>query len=118
MVQLRIGLYRFAQGMICIAAIATWIQQQQSLTHPMVVLGDFNSTPWSRAFRTFQQQSGLTLSQHGIGLKPTWPAQLPTGFKIPIDTCLHSPSLRTLNYRVGPSVGSDHHPIAVQLTRA
>lgn len=100
-----------------LAAIATWIQQQQSPTQSIVVLGDFNSTPWSRAFRTFQQQSGLTLAQHGIGLKPTWPAQLLTGFKIPIDNCLHSPSLHTLHYRVGPSVGSDHHPIEVQLTR-
>ena len=96
-------------------AIAQWVQATEAPHHPVIILGDFNSTPWSQGFRTFQRQSRLSLAQHGWGLKPTWPTLLPPWLQIPIDCCLHSSSLLTVNYWVGPNLGSDHRPIAVQL---
>lgn len=100
-------------------AIALWAKQQvqpsQTSSHSVVVLGDFNSTPWSQGFRRFQKQSGLTLARQGWGLKSTWPAWLPPWLQIPIDCCLHSPTLKTIHYHVGPNLGSDHRPITVEL---
>ena len=96
-------------------AIAHWVHTIQPPTHPVIILGDFNSTPWSQVFHTFQRQSGLSLAQQGWGLKPTWPTRLPSWLQIPIDCCLHSSSLTTVDYQVGPHLGSDHHPITVRL---
>lgn len=96
-------------------AIAQWVHTIQTPTHPVIILGDFNSTPWSQGFRTFQRQSGLSLAQQGWGLKPTWPTWLPPFLQIPIDCCLHSLSLTTVGYQVGPHLGSDHRPITVWL---
>lgn len=99
-----------------LAAITQWVQATETPSHPVIVMGDFNNTPWSQVFRTFQRQSELSLAQHGWGLKSTWPTSLPPVLQIPIDCCLHSPSLKTIHYQVGPNLGSDHRPIAVRLS--
>ena len=106
---------RFQQ--IELEAIAQWVQTTQTPSHSVIILGDFNSTPWSQIFRTFQRQSGLSLARQGWGLKPTWPAWLPPFLQIPIDCGLHSPSLTPAKYQVGPNLGSDHRPIKLQIRR-
>ncbi len=80
---------------------------------PVIVLGDFNSTPWSSRYRRFLDEAGLVSSVQGFGAPGTWPAMLP--MRIPIDHVLHSPSLRTVDRRVGPSVGSDHLAVTAVL---
>lgn len=89
-----------------------WIQKQQ---RDLVVVGDFNSTPWSAPFRQLLATSGLVNSQAGFGLQPTWNAWFPAVLRIPIDHCLHSPGLFTVSRRIGPRIGSDHLPLLVTL---
>ncbi len=86
-------------------------------TIPVVVIGDFNATPWSYVFRDFTSGTGLVNSQNGYGLSATWPSTLPLTL-IPLDHMLHSDSLTTVNRRVGPDLGSDHLPLLVEVTRA
>jgi endonuclease/exonuclease/phosphatase (EEP) superfamily protein YafD len=80
-----------------------------------IVVGDFNSTPWSESVRQVLRESGLLNSQQGFGLQPTWHSVLPTFLRIPIDYCLHTPSLITKQRTIGPNIGSDHLPIVVEL---
>lgn len=89
----------------------------QSEARPLVVLGDFNITPWSPHFRSFLDASGLSDCAIGHGLDPTWPSQiLPLGIRI--DHCFASPHWHALDARVGPTVGSDHRPMLVELQLA
>jgi endonuclease/exonuclease/phosphatase (EEP) superfamily protein YafD len=73
-----------------------------------VVVGDFNTTPWSSHFRDLLKNSGFRNCTDGKGLLPTWPAGLPAMLRIRIDQCLASTAVSVTGVRVGASVGSDH----------
>jgi endonuclease/exonuclease/phosphatase (EEP) superfamily protein YafD len=55
-----------------------------------VVVGDFNTTPWSSHYRDLLNTSGFRDCTAGLGLKPTWPSALPALLRIRIDHCLAS----------------------------
>lgn len=73
-----------------------------------IVVGDFNTTPWSSHFRDLERNSGLRICTAGKGLLPTWPSGLPALLRIRIDQCLASTAVSVAGVRVGESVGSDH----------
>jgi len=93
-------------------AIARWVRAQQGAT---VLIGDLNATPWSAAFRGLVGRSGLMNSQQGFGYQGTWPTHTGLLGSIPIDHCLHSKELYTLERSVGLVPGSDHRPLYVTL---
>lgn len=80
-----------------------------------ILLGDFNTTAFSPIFDEVLAISGLLDSTRGFGPQPSWPAGLPWVLRIPIDHCLHSADLSVTERRVGPSIGSDHLPILLEL---
>ncbi len=86
----------------------------QNRSHPTVVFGDLNATPWSPYFADLLRDGGLQDSSQGLGLFGSWPAWLPFG-RIPLDHCLVSPSIQVVGKRLGPSIGSDHLPLVVDL---
>lgn len=75
-----------------------------------VIAGDFNATPFCPALRKLMQDLALSDARRGYGLQQTWPVWLPTPLRIPIDHVLVSGGVSVLEYRLGPSVGSDHLP--------
>ena len=77
---------------------------------PLVVVGDFNATPWSPHFKHWIEEAGLQSGQGRGAVAYTWPAQLPI-FWIPIDGCVVSNHLRIIEQRRGSSIGSDHYPL-------
>ncbi len=95
-----------------LAFAAEWSNRQQG---PHVVVGDFNATPWSYPFRRLQAQTDLRNSQHGFGIEATFPADLFFGLRVPIDHLLHSPHVVVADRRLGPTLGSDHFPLVVEL---
>jgi endonuclease/exonuclease/phosphatase (EEP) superfamily protein YafD len=97
--------------------VAQWSQRQQKANkREVIVIGDFNSTPWSGRFRKFQQDSNLHNSQRGFGFQPTWNAGFPSLLMVAIDHCLHTQSIKTINRNTGSNLGSDHLPIVVELS--
>lgn len=95
----------------------------RGLDRPNAILaGDFNSTPWSFALRRFGKAAGLERRTHAL---PTWPASVPLGrlgVKSPtpflaIDQVFAGSRWSTVSVRRGPSLGSDHRPVVVVLTR-
>lgn len=99
-------------------AAAEWsLRQQRQEKREVVVMGDFNSTPWSGRYEKFLQDSHLRNSLRGFGLQPTWHASLPSPLMIAIDHCLHSQSIKTVNRATGANIGSDHLPLFVELQR-
>lgn len=83
-------------------------------SNPVVVVGDFNATPWSAAFRTLRWQGGLIDTLPGSGLQASWPDGWGP-LSIPIDHVLHTPGLGAEERRTGPSFGSAHRPVLVSI---
>lgn len=92
--------------------IVQWVSKQH---RPVVVIGDLNTTPWSYAFKQLLDETGLQNSQLGFGVQGSWPATGGAIGQLPIDHCLVSPSLLTINRKLGPSYQSTHHAMIVTL---
>ncbi len=85
-----------------------------ALADPVMVLGDLNATPWSRAFRRLLTGSGLCDTRAGFGLQASYPATSAI-VRIPIDHVLVSCSVGVADRTIERDVGSDHLPVVVDL---
>ena len=79
------------------------------------VVGDLNATPWSWPFQGLVADERLRNSQIGFGIQPSFSAESNVLLRVPIDHLLHSDALRVRDRRLGPSLGSDHFPLVVEL---
>jgi len=82
----------------------------------MILAGDLNTTSWSYHFKNFIKRMQLVDSRKGFGLQSTWPTMLPL-MSIAIDHVLVSDDIKILTHQVGPSIGSDHYPVYLELRR-
>ena len=81
---------------------------------PTILAGDLNLTMWSPHHARFESESGLRNTRRGFGILPSWPTgEIPV--KIPLDHCLVSDDILVRDTRLGPSIGSDHLPLIVDL---
>jgi endonuclease/exonuclease/phosphatase (EEP) superfamily protein YafD len=83
---------------------------------PRVIVGDFNASPWSDSFRRLRTATGLRNSQSGYGLELSYPADASPLLQVSIDHLLHSSELAVADRRLGPSLGSDHLSLIVDLS--
>ncbi|TYQ14683.1 UNVERIFIED_CONTAM: endonuclease/exonuclease/phosphatase (EEP) superfamily protein YafD [Acetivibrio alkalicellulosi] len=88
--------------------------KRSEFSDSLIVIGDLNTTSWTSIFREFVRDMDLYDSRLGKGLQPTWPSPVPF-FKIPIDHCLISKDIITINREIGPDLGSDHRPVYIEL---
>jgi endonuclease/exonuclease/phosphatase (EEP) superfamily protein YafD len=81
---------------------------------PFLIMGDFNATPWSRAFARLRGDTGACDTRAGRGAQTSFPAD---GWllRIPIDHILAACSIGVRDRRIGPDVGSDHLPVIADL---
>jgi len=82
----------------------------------VLLVGDFNLTPWTPRFRRLLHDSGLQDTRKGFGTQPTWPSGLPWLW-LPLDHILVPQSWNTLERYTGPFTGSDHRPVLAVLQR-
>jgi endonuclease/exonuclease/phosphatase (EEP) superfamily protein YafD len=80
----------------------------------LVVCGDFNTVPWSAQLGEFAESTGLRDAFAGSWPVYSWPAWSPL-LRVPLDHCLISPGLSVRSHSFGPSSGSDHFPLVVDL---
>lgn len=95
-----------------LAFAADWAAEQEGA---FFVVGDLNATPWSWPFRNLVSKGGLRNSQIGFGLQPTFAATSFGFLRVPIDHLLHGDALRVRERNLGPSLGSDHFALLVDL---
>jgi endonuclease/exonuclease/phosphatase (EEP) superfamily protein YafD len=81
---------------------------------PVIVAGDFNTTPWSPYFQDLVAAAGLRNAALGQGYIGTWPTWFWPAL-IPIDHVLLKGPLAATTVRRGPPIGSDHFPIIADL---
>ncbi len=83
-------------------------------TKNILMLGDWNITPFAPAFVKILNESDLNYQSYGLLLNPSWPSfNIFEFLKIPIDHSLYSDNLEQVEKTVGPSFGSDHHSLIV-----
>lgn len=91
------------------SALAQFVRR---IDGPLVLAGDFNTSPWSNAFRMLTATTRLAPASI---LLPSWPAwPLP---QVALDHIFVSPELAVAAGGTGPAVGSDHLPVWAQLER-
>lgn len=94
--------------------IAAWARRQEG---PHAVVGDLNCTPFSPRFWMLLDASGLQSTQPGYGYQATWPQNEPLLWlaQIPVDHALVGGGAFATQRRLGPSLGSDHRGLIVDL---
>lgn len=85
---------------------------------PLLVIGDWNSAPWSARFQQTLSRNGLKTAYPG-----GWPRTTRFFFDYrlhwilgsPVDQFAISDGIRVLDVSTGPDIGSDHLPLIVEL---
>jgi len=82
---------------------------------PTIMVGDFNTTPWSPVFDDVAALGALGSAGATHTIYPaTWPSYFPA-LRIPIDHVLVNDAVGVVSYERGPDRGSDHFPIRATL---
>jgi len=112
------GAEQFAFQSLEFEATSCWSLEKQKADVAVVILGDFNATPWSPRLQALRQRGDLEKAAPKFGYIPTWPATLPWSFGLPIDLCLTSKDIYACEARGGPRIESDHRPIVLSFAYA
>lgn len=91
------------------AQLAALAEFTASLSPNAIMVGDMNITPQSPDFEPILASQGLRSAREGRGWAPSWPAPLPW-LGIPIDHAFVTGGIEVWDFRMGPSIGSDHYP--------
>lgn len=92
--------------------VARWCGERARANEPVVVIGDFNATPWSASMRSFTRGTKLRNTSQGTIFGATWNVWEP--HRLLIDHAFLSSHWTLLNREVGPAVGSDHRPLLIR----
>ncbi|MBD2358809.1 endonuclease/exonuclease/phosphatase family protein [Tolypothrix sp. FACHB-123] len=104
-----------------LAALSDYIHD---FNQPLIIMGDFNVTPWSPYYRRFINKTNLHNTRLGFGILPSWPrsathVNLPSWviplINIPIDHCFVSKHFRVSGIYTGKNANSDHAPLITDL---
>lgn len=79
-----------------------------------ILTGDLNCSPYSYHFKHLTSSLKLKDTRTGFSVHGTWPTYLPF-MRIPLDHCLISQNIETIDRYNGPDIGSDHLPIVCVL---
>lgn len=85
-----------------------------STDEPLVIVGDFNITPFSPFFADWLIDTELSDARSGAGIGFSWPTFLPI-LGIPIDHCIVSDEFSVIRMTRLPAFGSDHYPVLAEL---
>jgi endonuclease/exonuclease/phosphatase (EEP) superfamily protein YafD len=94
--------------------IAELARELRAVAQPVVVIGDFNVSPYSPYNADFVTSSRLRDCSRGHALAPTWPTSF-APLWIQIDRCFVSEGVGVVGYQVGPELGSDHYPLIIDV---
>lgn len=103
--------FLFAQRNAELSYVSKLISERHAKQDNVVLLGDWNVTPYSPFFSRLLADTGLKNQVTTLYFLPSWPSILPPLLQIPIDHVLFKGGMELIEKRRGPSMGSDHHAI-------
>ncbi len=92
--------------------VAKLVDMLAPIEEPLLVVGDFNASPWGRVMRGLADGAGLEIAR---GIEGTWPAMLPWPMRIAIDHALTGRGLVLLDREVVRLPGSDHKALGLRI---
>ncbi len=94
-------------------ALATLAEEHSDA--PVIVMGDLNTSPWSRAFSNMLQNGSLIDSRDYRGYCSSWPSLFDAA-GIPIDHVLINKHVKVVcRSALDEAQGSDHRPIMIEV---
>jgi endonuclease/exonuclease/phosphatase (EEP) superfamily protein YafD len=84
----------------------------------LILVGDFNATPFSALFHQLLHSGHFVDSERGFGLQPSWPYLGVGMLMIPLDHCLTTPDCSVVSRSTGDFIGSDHLPLFLRIAIA
>ncbi len=81
--------------------------------HPVLIVGDFNNTPFSHSYKELTENMKDSFIEAGSGLGTTFSFQ---GFPMRIDFILTAPTFETTSFKVLKNTFSDHRAIVADLS--
>jgi endonuclease/exonuclease/phosphatase (EEP) superfamily protein YafD len=87
-------------------------QYLEGLGPDLVLMGDFNSVPWSHTHVALRAATGL---RNEGPMVPSWPNWQPPWIRLPIDHIMTRGALTRLNFKTGRYIGSDHRPVEAEI---
>lgn len=88
------------------------VQRVNGVAGPLVLMGDFNSAPWSRPMRRLIDETGLSALRLPV---PTWPVDA-QAFGVPIDNALVRGGARLVSLQpFGDDLGSNHRGLLAEI---
>jgi endonuclease/exonuclease/phosphatase (EEP) superfamily protein YafD len=94
--------------------LAELAARSTAVNGPLIVAGDFNTTPYSPYFAEWLEAAGLTDSRRGRTLSPSWPTML-QWLGIPIDHVAVNDGFTILSHDRLPNFESDHYGALVEV---
>lgn len=95
------------------ANLAQYLKEiEKELGPDLVLMGDFNSVPWSRTHRALRAATGL---KNPGPMVVTWPNWQLRWSRLPIDHIMTGGALTRLNFKTGRYIGSDHRPVEAEI---
>jgi endonuclease/exonuclease/phosphatase (EEP) superfamily protein YafD len=95
-------------------------KQMDEITHlvkheesPLIVMGDFDDTPWTYSFFNFLRKSDLKVANEKWGFTKTWPT-----FFFPMSVQIDNALIKNIPHgylKTHEDIGSDHYPISFQV---
>lgn len=102
---------RFPHSRAQLRQVDALVKHLESASGKMIMMGDFNATPFSRVTSTLSQGLGI----NRLTRLPTWPSAVEVP-QLAIDHIFASQGIRVLAaQQIGKSAGSDHYPIVMTL---
>lgn len=118
-----LGFSRFTRRNAELAAITDYIQTHQD--ENLLLVGDFNVTPWSPYYRRLVQKTSLHNTRQGFGIEPSWieeatyvhyPKFITRTVKLPIDHIFVSRNFKVVNCKTYKGGNSDHRILVSDLS--
>lgn len=94
-------------------SIAQWVKEKNASAHEVIVLGDFNCSPWSSHYARLMSLTNLQDTGRGRPFDATRHFWLPD--RLFIDHVFLQGNWALKSRETGPDFGSDHRPVFVSL---
>lgn len=96
------------------------VQAINAIKGPLVLVGDFNSTPWSYAMSRFESETGMKRQTRNMATYPKllywagqWRKTMPV---LPIDHLFSRGNIGVFDVTTGKPAGSDHLPLIARFS--
>ncbi|MGD9638104.1 MAG: endonuclease/exonuclease/phosphatase family protein, partial [Alphaproteobacteria bacterium] len=85
----------------------------KSRDEPVILIGGFNSVPWSKRFKSLETEASLFSKS---GLEPNWPSVLPLPLRLPLDHIYAHPGINLFNVGLQAIPDSNYRAISGTLS--